>query len=126
MFSVETKKHFTNFCKLSLEALYSYYWPGNVRELENTVERACVLGNPPEIKISDLRLNVKRPNEDTCVTFMDDEEDRTLKTAINKFKKSYVKKILEQTSWNQTEAGKILGIQRTYVSRLINELGIEK
>jgi len=57
---------------------------------------------------------------------MDDEEDRTLKTAINKFKKSYVKKILEQTSWNQTEAGKILGIQRTYVSRLINELGIEK
>ena len=123
-FSVETKKHFTNFCDLSLDALYSYYWPGNVRELENTIERACVLGTPPTIKIADLRLNTKKNTEDTCVSFMDDEEDKTLKTAINRFKKSYVTKILEQTSWNQTEAGKILGIQRTYVSRLINELGI--
>ena len=55
---------------------------------------------------------------------LNNEEDKTLKTAINRFKKSYVTRILEQTSWNQTEAGKILGIQRTYVSRLINELGI--
>lgn len=123
-FSVETKKHFTNFCDLSLDALYSYYWPGNVRELENTIERACVLGTPPTIKIADLRLNTKKTTEDTCVSFMTDDEDKTLKTAINRFKKSYVTKILEQTSWNQTEAGKILGIQRTYVSRLINELGI--
>ena len=123
-FSVETKKHFTEFCDLSLDALYSYYWPGNVRELENTIERACVLGNPPTIKLADLRLNTKKNTEETCVSFMDDEEDKTLKTAINRFKKSYVTRILEQTSWNQTEAGKILGIQRTYVSRLINELGI--
>ena len=122
-FSVETKKHFTEFCDLSLDALYSYYWPGNVRELENTIERACVLGHPPTIKLADLRLNTKKNTEETCVSFLDDE-DKTLKTAINRFKKSYVTKILEQTSWNQTEAGKILGIQRTYVSRLINELGI--
>ena len=123
-FSVETKKHFTEFCDLSLDALYSYYWPGNVRELENTIEQACVLGHPPTIKLADLRLNTKKNTEETCVSFMDDEEDKTLKTAINRFKKSYVTRILEQTSWNQTEAGKILGIQRTYVSRLINELGI--
>lgn len=124
-FSVETKKHFTNFCDQSLSALYSYFWPGNVRELENTIERACVLGTPPTIKVADLRLNSsKKTTEESCGSIMDNEEDKTLKSAINKFKKSYVTKILEQTSWNQTEAGKILGIQRTYVSRLINELGI--
>lgn len=122
-FSVETKKHFTNFCDQSLEALYSYYWPGNVRELENTIERACVLGTPPTIKVSDLRLNHKKTVEDCSIPFLD-SDDKTLKTAIYKFKKSYVTKILEETSWNQTEAGKILGIQRTYVSRLMNELGI--
>ena len=105
------------------DALYSYYWPGNVRELENTIERACVLGTPPTIKVSDLRLNHKKTVEDCSIPFLD-SDDKTLKTAIYKFKKSYVTKILEETSWNQTEAGKILGIQRTYVSRLINELGI--
>jgi Nif-specific regulatory protein len=124
-FSVETKKHFINFSQQALEALYSYFWPGNVRELENTIERACVLGTPPAINVSDLRLNTKKSPEDNFVTIAEDDEDKTLKTAINKFKKSYVTKILEQTSWNQTEAGKILGIQRTYVSRLINELGIK-
>ena len=53
-----------------------------------------------------------------------DGEDKTLKTAINNFKRAYVIKILNETSWNQTQAGKILGIQRTYVSRLLNELHI--
>ena len=124
-FSVETKKHFINFSQQALEALYSYFWPGNVRELENTIERACVLGTPPTINVSDLRLNTKKSTEDNYVSNVEEDEDKTLKTAINKFKKSYVTKILEQTSWNQTEAGKILGIQRTYVSRLINELGIK-
>jgi len=123
-FSIETKKHFTGFSSSALEVLYSYYWPGNVRELENTIERACVLGVPPTITDTDLRLNTKKPIEETCVSFLDNEDDKTLKTAINRFKKSYVTRILEQTSWNQTEAAKILGIQRTYVSRLMNELEI--
>ena len=95
-----------------------------MRELENTIERACVLGVPPTITDIDLRLNAKKPIEETCVSFLDNEDDKTLKTAINRFKKSYVTQILEQTSWNQTEAAKILGIQRTYVSRLMNELEI--
>ena len=58
------------------------------------------------------------------VAIIPDDGDRTLKTMLTKFKKSYVIKILEETNWNQTEAGKILGIQRTYVSRLMNELEI--
>lgn len=127
-FSEETKKNFTGFSPEALNALDAYYWPGNVREFENTIERACVLGKPPIICASDLRLYMleKKEEEIEIDTFdLDsDNTDKTLKTAINRFKKAYVTKILEETSWNQTEAGKILGIQRTYVSRLLNELGI--
>ena len=47
-----------------------------------------------------------------------------LNITLNKFKKAYITQILDETAWNQTEAGKILGIQRTYVSRLLNELHI--
>ncbi len=122
-FSVETKKDFISFTPEALEALHSYYWPGNIRELENSIERACVLGKPPFIQAEDLRLNIKNYTEciDDVVPF---EGDRTLKTALYTFKKKYLTKILEETKWNQTEAGKILGVQRTYVSRLMNELDI--
>lgn len=125
-FSIETKKKFQGFSSDAMEILYSYYWPGNIRELENTVERACVLGKPPYIKAVDLHLNTKVAGSEnhTAELSFSCDDDRTLKTVINRFKKTYVERILEETGWNQTEAGKILGIQRTYVSRLMNELGI--
>lgn len=123
-FSGATKKAFSGFSEEAMALLNQYSWPGNVRELENTVERACVLGVPPLIKSSDLRLNVKPAGEGQDVAEALCSEDRTLKTALNNFKKAYITKILDETSWNQTKTGEILGIQRTYVSRLMNELGI--
>jgi len=133
-FSQETKKTFEGFSSSAIKALYSYYWPGNIRELENTIERACILGHGPFIQVNDLRLPV---SVEESVTVQSDEvqnlaielsnsDDRTLKTAINKFKKEYVTKILQQTNWNQTAAAKILDVQRTYVSKLLNELDIRR
>ena len=54
----------------------------------------------------------------------DSEDDKTLKTAMDSFKKAYITKILKENNWNQTKTAKILGIQRTYVIKLINELDI--
>ena len=136
-FSRETKKNFTGFSNSALRLLYDYYWPGNVRELENSIERACVLGKPPVIQADDLRLSSftqasqkTQPGSspdgeiESLASEIADADDKTLKTAINSFKAAYIKKILDETSWNQTKAGQILGIQRTYVSRLMNELNI--
>ena len=52
--------------------------------------------------------------------------DKSLKTAVDAFKREYIIRILSENGWNQTKAAAVLGIQRTYVIRLMNELHIER
>ncbi len=125
IFSRKTKKNFIGFSQNALEMLYDYYWSGNVRELKNAIERACILGQPTIIQGFDLRLTTENIDfgDGQCVEL---ETDKTLKTALHKFKKNFVMQILESVSWNQTEASKIMGIQRTYLSKLMSDLDIRK
>ena len=119
------KKNFTGFTQNALEMLYDYYWQGNVRELKNAIERACILGQPPIIQVGDLCLGVRKEDVfDSQV--IESSSDKTLKTALHYFKKNYVVHILDSVSWNQTEAAKIMGIQRTYLSKLMSDLDIRK
>ena len=118
-FSGETKKAFAGFSPAAMQVLRGHYWPGNVRELKNTVERACMFGTPPLIEAGQLGLAVP---EYGCSA--PPGAERTLKAAVTRFKAAYVRQILNETAWNQTKAGKILGIQRTYLSRLLHELHI--
>jgi Nif-specific regulatory protein len=126
----DVKRNFEGFSEKTKKVLLEYPWPGNVRELQNAIERACVLGKPPLIHVSDLRLNSNTSKDEStdCINMVIDElgTDKCLKTAIKNFKKVYLNKVLELENWNQTNAANVLGIQRTYVSRLINELEIQK
>jgi Nif-specific regulatory protein len=118
-FMEETKKQFAGFSDDAMESMLSYAWPGNVRELENCIERACVIGKNKYIQREDLFLN-------KSASPLEQEGNRNLKTAINSFKAYYIKKVLEENKGNQTESAKALDIQRTYLSRLIKELGIKE
>ena len=112
---------FKGFSEEALEVMKDYFWPGNIAELKNAVERAFIVGQPPYIKTSDMAIG-----SEGGIPSVETGEDKTLKTAVNAFKKSYVTKILEENKWNQTKTAKVLGIQRTYVIRLIDELQIRK
>jgi Nif-specific regulatory protein len=116
-FMRETKKQFDGFSQEALEAMLSYSWPGNVRELQNCIERACVIGKNKLIGRSDLFL---KQESDSSGEVM----ERNLKNAVNLFKANFIRRVLEENSWNQTEASRALAIQRTYLSRLIKELNI--
>jgi len=112
------KKHIEGFSEEALEALLTYSWPGNIRELENCIERACATASDKWIKTEDLILPTESKKKE--------DGDRSLKTAVNVFKLNFIKKLLDENNWNQTETARILGIQRTYLSRLIKELNIER
>jgi Nif-specific regulatory protein len=117
-FNREIKKQIASFSSEAIEALLSYYWPGNVRELENAVERAVVVSQGdvifPEVFALESGVNA-RPDE---------YGGKSLKEAVNVFKRHYIRQALERNEWNQTRASRLLGIQRTYLSRLVKELQI--
>ncbi|MCP5514285.1 MAG: sigma-54-dependent Fis family transcriptional regulator [Spirochaetales bacterium] len=103
------------FTSNAMEKLYSYDWPGNVRELENYIKRLSVTMKGKTIKPEDIEFK----NYEKNIIL-------PLKTAINKFKKNYIIKALKANEWNQSRTSSVLGIQRTYLSRLINELEIKE
>lgn len=133
-FSDATKKNFAGMSPEAMEFIMSYSWPGNIRELENSIERACVLGQPPLIRREDLGLEEADSESEqefeqndrfsTDICDIINANDKSLKTALTNFKKVYVTKILEENNGNQTAAAKVLDIQRTYLARLLSELGI--
>jgi Nif-specific regulatory protein len=114
----KTKNQITGFSQEAMETMFSYSWPGNIRELENCIERACVIAKGKRIEVEDLFL--KSPVQHIFPS----DGSRNLKNAENSFRTRYIKQVLEENNWNQTEAAKALSIQRTYLSRLVKELDI--
>jgi len=51
-------------------------------------------------------------------------ETASLKEATLAFRKAHIARTLAQTGGNQTKAAEILGIQRTFLCRLIRDLGL--
>ena len=114
----KTQNNFVGFSSEAMDAMLAYSWPGNVRELQNCVERACIIGKGKLIEADDLFL---KPSASSVIPR---DGNRNLKNAENIFRAHFIKQVLEENNWNQTEASKALDIQRTYLSRLIRELDI--
>ena len=126
-FSKKSGLGFTEFSEGAVNAMLANFWQGNTDELINAVQRAFIVGNPPVINESDLGFNQGTPVVgETVEAVGKDGSDKTLKTAVDAFKREYIIRILSENGWNQTKAAAVLGIQRTYVIRLMNELHIDR
>lgn len=123
-YQAETKKQFDGFSADAMKFMLSYSWPGNIRELENSIERACVISKGRTIQKNDLFMRSTLELSSPAVPA--GEGSRNLKNTLNKFKATFIEKVLEENNWNQTETAKALDIQRTYLSRLIKELSIKE
>jgi DNA-binding NtrC family response regulator len=118
-FGLESKKNFTDISDAALKKLLANDWPGNVRELANVIERAVVLGQPPVIEVEDL--------PETIVSVRSEETSSGSKPyyeMIDDFRRQVILAALARTKGNQAAAAKILGLQRTYLSRLVKTLGV--
>ena len=126
-FSRKSGLGFTEFSEGAKAAMLDSFWQGNADELINAVQRAFIVGKPPVISESDLGFVLGTPAVgETVEAVGKDGGDKSLKTAVDTFKREYIIRILSENGWNQTKAASVLGIQRTYVIRLMNELHIDR
>jgi DNA-binding NtrC family response regulator len=117
----ELKRELHGITPETLSALRRYAWPGNVRELENVIERAAVLADGPDVTPQDLPAEIR---EVGFTDGMTREAVRTYHAAIEEFKRGLIASTLRRTSGNRTRAARLLGLQRTYLARLIRDLGL--
>ena len=105
----------------AMEKMINYDWPGNVRELQNALERAVVMGNGRQLRPEDLPMLYSVDS-----TMNDIPVGMSLQAAVDEFKKKFIQLNLKNTSGNQSQAARVMDIQRTYLSRLISKYGLRK
>jgi Nif-specific regulatory protein len=98
--------------------LQRYDWPGNVRELANAVERALVLGEGDLIRPEDLPETVLESGGAPEATLGQYHE------TIQETKKRLIRGAVADSGGNITRAAARLGLQPTYLHRLIRNLDL--
>ena len=88
-------------------------WPGNVRELEHTLERAVLMCRGEEIQVSDLGLNVQRPQGQNLEELSIEEVEGIL-----------VRKALQRFHGNVSQAAEALGLSRGALYRRMERYGL--
>ncbi|MCC7137351.1 MAG: sigma-54-dependent Fis family transcriptional regulator [Planctomycetes bacterium] len=100
-------------------ALLSCRWPGNVRQLRNAVERMVVLCAGDTLTPDLLPPEVLLPTPAGEIP-----AELPLKAAVRAFKRAHIARALERAKGNRTRAAAALGLQRTFLSRLLRQLGL--
>ena len=119
----EAKKAVRGVSKEAMALLAGHPWPGNVRELANVIERAVVLCAGDEIGPEDLALRASAGPAPAAPTTpsvaVGDFHD-----GVKQYKQALVKAALQHAGGNQTKAAELLGLQRTYLVKLLRALKI--
>ncbi|MFN2531510.1 MAG: sigma-54-dependent transcriptional regulator [Pyrinomonadaceae bacterium] len=102
-----------------IEILQEYNWPGNVRELANLMERLVVLTNGSILGLDFVPDKMLRILPDANVA-----DESTLEGAVIGVRRRMVLSALQVENGNKMAAAKRLGISRSYLHRLINELDL--
>ncbi len=101
----------------ALEMLSRYPWPGNVRELKNVIERAVLLAQGPQIRASDLPLQLPGHGA-TPVS--------SPAVSLAELERRHIESVLHNTNWHQGRAASALGISSKTLYRKIREYGFQR
>ena len=119
-YSRKNRKPKIGITRDALKMLQSHTWPGNIRELKNVIERAVVLDQDGNITSDDISIERAMDTQPPPPT------EQPFHTAVADYKRHVIEEALKKTNGNRTKAAELLGLQRTYLSRLLKELKIKE
>jgi DNA-binding NtrC family response regulator len=112
-------------CALSdhaIQALQQYPWPGNIRELENVLMRAVILC--PEDTLEPSNLYLPDSPASSAAKAGTESPPRHYHEIMDAYSRKILEEALQRNGWNQTRAAEELGLQRTYLTKLLRQKGI--
>jgi two-component system response regulator HydG len=113
-FCADLKKGVRGFTRSAVRALNRHHWPGNIRELENTIERAVLMCEGPEVDVRDLNIpgfDVSGASVATGALKLPPEG-----ISLDELERQAILEALRMNNWVQKDAARFLGIS----SRVMN------
>ena len=130
-----TGKQITGLTPNSMERFMRYRWPGNVRELKSALEFAFVIAEEGLIDLDQLPPNIAQMEwpsiqSNRFLTESSDQRNQQERSHVtDDFSESPEKEALiialQQTNGNQTQAARLLGINRVTVWNRMKKYGID-
>jgi Nif-specific regulatory protein len=107
----------------ALELMMQFDWPGNIRELENEIERAMTLaGADQEIQVAYLSEKITGSR---LADLEESAENATLQEAVQRIERHMVKRALQSSGGNRSQAARHLGLTRQGLLNKINRYQIK-
>ncbi|GAB7024078.1 sigma-54-dependent transcriptional regulator [Salidesulfovibrio brasiliensis] len=106
----------------ALSYLAARPWPGNVRELQNFVRRLAVFATGDSIDMSVVRIAESGAPSDTNGGLVSYKQAKA--AVVEDFTRTYVRKLLEATTGNVSEAARISGLSRVALQKILKRLEI--
>jgi transcriptional regulator with PAS, ATPase and Fis domain len=104
------------------DALLQYGWPGNVRELRNALERAFLFSNDRTIDLAHLPSEVR---EGGNASFGRRSASASPDQTLAETERMLIARVLQTAHGNQSEAARVLDVERHRLRRLIARHGLE-
>jgi two-component system response regulator AtoC len=123
MFNKKLGKDIEGLTSEAMPILMGYPWPGNIRELENVIERAVLLAKGRWITPEELPPAIT--SDQSLPSPMVPTGTLSLKKASRIIERDLIKKALDLTDGNRTQAAKILEISRPKLISKIKEYQLE-
>ncbi len=120
-YNTEFRKRVRGLTPDAMARMKVYPWPGNVRELRNAVERAMLLVDGNVLTADQFPVVHGGPSR------LSDRVDLPPNGIdLDQLERSLVVQALERSSWNQTKAAGLLGLNRDQIRYRIEKFKLER
>lgn len=132
-YSRQMKKNVTKISDRARQTLYDYDWPGNVRELENIIQRHVALCEGDTIETLTINGKPFKAADTPSVTSAAAESPQRvlppqgidLERELERLEKEYLRKALDVTGGNLTNAAKLLGMSYRSIRYRVKKLKVK-